>query len=371
MSFETITGRTIPFVPGYRAAHAKLRAAKPDLILTEEAYDPAKKSPIGYGAFVKDALLYSMMVDTFAKRNISLRAERMLEVGGSEGAVARLAKTDGAARWAQVVELFDMRPLLPDNIYLSHLRRHRIYSALRKLGHRKRGDRTELFNARDYWPNTSDKFFNINRAGDGKIDEYTIRDFYDLTGSYDLISSQCSMDYFVPPDFFKKSAELIPPGGYVYVHVAYWWYVVNMTYTIGHFPYLAQRMPRDEVVRYLDQEHAADRDSILTLYDYYHAGAMKPVLDDYVEYADAAGLELIYSRRHMPQGKNKRTPLTPEMLNSDSEHQLRHILNEVQEHAPQVRLADLKTSHVTMAFQRRAARTGHLKEIISRVRAKG
>jgi hypothetical protein len=51
--------------------------------------------------------------------------------------------------------------------------------------------------------------------------------------------------------------------------------------------------------------------------------------------------------------------LRPEIINEGTDHHLRHILQDVQEHAPQVRLADLKTSHVTMALQRRDVRPGH------------
>ena len=175
--FVRADGHSIPFMDGYRNAHKKVAA---DEFLAEGSSNPETRAPLPYRAFLKDAFLYSLFVDLFAKAGIEVNARRALDLGGGEGTMARLMKSDGTAAWTHVVELYDMRKLLPDDNYKNYLRRHRVSSLLYRLGLRSGALRPTLFSGYDYWPNKSDKFFHIGGDGDGRIDEYTVRDFYSI-----------------------------------------------------------------------------------------------------------------------------------------------------------------------------------------------
>jgi hypothetical protein len=337
---------------GFRDAHKKVAAEE---FLAEGSSNPETRAPLSYRAFLKDVFLYSLFVDLFAKAGIEVKARRALDLGGGEGAMARLMKSDRTAAWTRVVELYDMRKLLPDDQYKSYLRRHRLSSLLYRLGLRNSALRPTLFGGLDYWPNKSDKFFNIGGDGDGQIDEYTMRDFYALDDRYDLLTAFSCVDYFVPQEFFAKAGKLVESGGLMYLHLAYWWFPVNCSLAIGDFPFAPQRLTFDEFSRYLEEFHPDEAKNTVKLYNYFHQGTCHPVADDYIDWANENGFELVAMRRMMPlsEGAKKMTRFTVDALADDPDHNPTQVLSEIRRHSPKVQLADLKTFNLLLGFVRR------------------
>ena len=344
-------GTAIPFVPGFYDRHKKRDA---ESFLAEGSSRPENRAPLSYKAFLKDAFLYSLMVDLFQKTGITIRAKRALDVGGGEGTMARLMKSDQRSEQVHVIELYDMQSLLPDTLYAQHLRKHRLTSALYRLGISQRAWRPSLFEAFDYFPNPSDAYFNIGgRRGD--IDSYTLRDFYSTDGSYDLLTAFSCVDYFDPNKFLEKASTLVSPGGHLYLHLAYWWFPVNCSMAVGDFPFAAQRLTSSEYEAYLRTHHPQDAANMMRLYNYFHLGKDHPVADDYVEMANRAGFELLAMRKLMTRssGAAKMTSSTAETLSDDAHHSPARVLAEIQRFAPGVRLSDLKTFNLLLGFKRR------------------
>jgi hypothetical protein len=353
-------------VPGYRQLHGTVDAPK---YLAEGSSRLENRQPLSFAAFMKDAFYYSLMVDLFAKTGIRLKARRALDLGGAEGTIARLMKSDGVADWVQVSELYNMDRLLPDDLYRRHLRKWRVYSMMRRWGLPSEGRavRPWLFDGLDYWPNKSDKFFNIANRGPGTIDRYSLRDFYSLTGPFDLLTVFSVIDYLDPQAFFEKAGKLVEPGGHLFALLAYWWYPVNCSLVVGAAPYASQRMTRDAFVRHLEQHCPDEVANTMQLYDYFHQGRAHPTADDYIEMANKHGFELVAMRRLISRGGTvlKRTPLPPHILNQDPEYQLSDVLSEAQGHSPGVRLADLKTNNVLLGFVRRQVKPGSVNKAIA------
>lgn len=358
------------FLEGFLGLHKNPPAAT---FLAEGSSKPEARKLLNFAAFRKDVFLYTLMVDHFAQAGIDLHAARALDVGGGEGTMARLMKSEKLADWVQVVELYEMNQLLPDDLYRRHLRKLRLLGLLHRLGIRHDLYNHATFAGYDYFPSKSSKFFNVKDTGDGKIDEYQLRNFYELDGKYDLITAFSIIDYFNPELFFEKASSLLNPGGFFYAHLAYWWFPVNCALVVGDFPYAGQRLTRSELSEYLEERHPALKQDILTRYDYFHLNKDHPTIADYVELGERFDLEPVFVRPMMPKGGNasKMTPLHPTVLGECKDFSFAEVLEDIARHRPGVRLLDLLTFNVLIGFRKRGPKTTTLQQRVNAIRGLG
>ena len=198
-SFVSRFGSKLDVVPGFFEAHGK-NNIQADQLLAETSSKPSLRAPISYSGFLKDVFLHGMMVDFFAEYGIDLRVESSLNVGGSEGTVARLLRYEGRAKSTTITELYDMRALLDDALFARHMRTLAISLFRSKwgLGPSFQARIGELAMSHSYYPNAGDTIFNIKSKGPAKIDNYQIRNYYDIAEKYDLVTAISVVDYFNP-----------------------------------------------------------------------------------------------------------------------------------------------------------------------------
>ena len=350
--FETSFGRKIEIVEGYRDLHIKQLPG--EILLAGESSKPEKRQPLKYGGFVKDVFLYSCMVDLLRDKNIDLKVGKALDVGGGEGTMARLLRMEGRADHVHVIELYDMRGLLPDSLFNSHvslMRRHVFLSGV-GLARYDSVRKNSIFEATSHYPHAASAYYHLRKNGPGIIDEYTLRNYYDVEGKYDLLTAFSCVDYFNPELFFKKAGEILNDGGIFYAHLAYWWYPVNCSLVIGDFPYTSQRLNKADFSRYLREVRPDEYEDTMERYNYFHLGEHHPTVDQYVEYADKAGLSLIASQRLLG-GRGKMSPFTPSELNEFSDAPLSMVLEDIHQFNPRVGMTDLYTFNALVAFRKR------------------
>ena len=353
--FVTSAGTEVPIIPGYFEKHAPQPAAGDYLCDLVAASKPENCSPLSYSAWVKDLYLYSLMVDTFAIAGVDLRVESMLDVGGGEGTMARLAKLEGRARAARVVELYDMSAHLPDDLFRSHLSRYRRDRMLVKsrIANPIRLNKEEMFGRHGRWPAPSGPYFKLQTVGDGCHDGFLAQNYFEISEQVDLLTAFSCIDYFDPEQFFAKAGDLVRPGGYFFGALAYWWYPVTCAWLYGDFPYAAQRLTAEDFDRYLTERRPEIRENSMRLFNYFHLGGHRPVLDGYLETAHRYGFSPVRAERLMATRRNKLNPLLPVEIKQSIPGGLAAVLTDIQRHRADVRMVDLYTNWILLAMVRR------------------
>lgn len=360
--FVTSFGRKIKIIDGFFDKHQK---APPVVWDADADSNPANRNILPYAGFRKDVFYYSLMVDMFSAIGIDLKVGSLLDVGGAEGAIARLARMEGRAQHTHVVELHDMRPLLPEDVFESYVSKMRRHIFLSRRGF-KRYDfikNPESFKNHKVLISQDSSYFNINRRNDPRIDNYSLRDFYEMEGSFDMITAFSSVDYFDVQAWFCKAAELLNEGGMVFVLLVYWWFPVNCALIFGDFPYASQRLTREDFERYLQEFRPDIFESTMERYNYFHLGKHHPTFDEYIEYADRAGLSLLAGRRIISDAP-KMNPYSPREFNQYDDTSLNDVLEDIRQFNGRVGLSDLYTFNVILGFEKRGQRSASLSETL-------
>ena len=277
-----------------------------------------------------------------------------LDVGGAEGAVARLMRGSGLVNWVACNDYIDLADKLPTSLFWKYYARYRIARAT--------GGKLPKFRlptlANNLGPTaaTSASFWTHRLRTMPKLDAYIADDFYKLpTGQrFDLISSLLVINYFDAEEKLVRVAQLLNEGGTFVLLASSFWWPVNAAFIVGKFPYTSQRLNRRDLERYLREHHPEEADDAMKRYDYFHKTGHKPTLDDYIELADKHRLSLLKADYLIPiEERHKKTPLTPFALENTTDLPLSKVLADVQTHRPDVRLVDLKAAYVLAVFRKR------------------
>ena len=88
----------------------------------------------------------------------------------------------------------------------------------------------------------------------------------------------------------------------------------------------------------------------MSRYNFFHLGK-QPVLDDYIESANKAGLKLLSTKRFIPATKTYAgANICPRLHAQYSETDLSQVLEDIHCFRPDVRLTDLYTTRVMAVF---------------------
>jgi len=355
-AFTTSSGRSIPFVAGYRDAH---------LLVDAKAVFGGSARSVGLGidGFVKDVYQYAMLLDFLESVGVGLRWKRTLDLGGAEGTMSRLLRGQGRAAHTTTVEIEDFRPALDTRRFMRLWSRLRALTALARhrddvrrflvSGTPWRGRRlSNHFEDFGWWPPAGSVFWRLGLSAPPRVDEYVVGDIYALGGTYDLVSAASVIAWFELDRLFSHVRSLLAPDGVFYIQTDYWWFPVNSTFLVGHFPYACQRLTPGDFERYVGEFHPEEREDMLTRYRYFHHGEHATV-DDYVAIGRRAGFEFLGYRALRPRRHERGTePPTPRFISAEDEMAQAAALDDIHTHRPDVRAADLGTSWVQLAFRR-------------------
>jgi SAM-dependent methyltransferase len=377
-SFTTSFGREIPFIEGYLEAHA--RNLWEDQDWSQQESDDFLSTPMSYSSFRKDLFSYAFVMDFLRSHGISGdgRWGSTLDIGGREATVARLITAEGKADHVETIDLKPYYRRLSTKLFQERLRDVR---APKKWGIRVPRRLAGLLNDRYYnWAESQPREFGfVPHKGFGwdirmtkapELGTYTVADFntHEFGRTFDFISAMSCIDYFDPDFLFKKISSLLNPGGIFVFFIEYFWFPVTTTDVVGHFPYVTQRLTREDFIRYLEENFPADEAAwLLKRRDYYQKGKqMTPMM--FANVADEHGLSVVGEHRCMTLGDRcRRTSLPPRVMDQFDNATLKEVLEDIRQFRDDVQLADLKTGNMMMAFEKRAPRKPDLREKIKEV----
>jgi SAM-dependent methyltransferase len=374
-SFITSFGKEIPFIEGYLEAHSR-NPWEEDW--SEKEAEEFLHTPMSYPSFRKDLVEYAVARNFLISIGAETHWGSALDIGGREATIARLLKGEGRAEEVETIDLKPYHKRLPTELFRERMR-DVFYP--KKWGIRVPRRLAAMVNPKyDNWAESQAMEFgvapqrgwgwDITMHREPELGTYTVGDFntYNFTRTYDYISSMGCFDYFDPDHLLQRVSSLLNPGGIFVFLMEYWWFPVNTTDVVGHFPYVTQRLTREDFIRYLQENFPSDEAAwLLKRRDYYHKQRqLTPRM--YAEIADKNDLYVLGEHRCVTL-KNylRRTSLTPHILDQFENSKLSEVMEDIKQFRDDVSLLDLKTGFFMMAFEKRAQRKSDLREHIKTV----
>lgn len=372
--FTTSFGNKISIIDGYRDT------LPPSY--DSSNYDKNKKPPEEsiWGIWA-DIYQFSIFLDWLEFKGLSsLKFNKLLDVGGNTGLIARLFHSMGIAENVQCIDICDFSESLSmdrivemikkikesKNIILD-LKMKKSFSQKvlnfinkKKIKNKRKEEKNSAFlilkllkTSQSMHPAPIPKcIFEISEEN-LKLNNYIHGDFYKLKEKYDCITSFSSLDHFNPEDFFKKAYTLLNKDGYLYIWNINWYYIINPPCVYGNFPYTAQRLTRKDLERYFKEFHPEEKDKVIKAYDYYHCGNPGYILNDYINIAFKNGFIPVGVHRLIPkEGK------IPEMIanwkiQGEYNHELfNEILRDIHCFKKDVTMLDLITESFFWVFKK-------------------
>jgi len=346
--FETSFGRKIPFIPGYRDAHSVKKYKQ----VFSTLYQQDLKAPMEPSNFFKDIFEYFMMLDFLESLGVNLNWNTALDIGGAEGTISRILKTDNRVDYANCIEVRDASERLTDDHFQSLMDAFRAELADNNydgiLGKRWGHYTPDTFG---YCPPNEGRNWRIGDSGYHAIDNYLMGDIFDHDEKYDLVTAFLCMEYFDYVNLFEKVEQLLNPGGTFFFIVNYWWWPVNSTTIVGDFPYLCQRLTGEDFERYFTENYPEEKEETLKIRGYFHKGRNPTTLNGYINAAEQQGLSCIGARPLLPLGrKHHKTPYPPVVLNEHPDTNLIDVLEDIRQYRKDVNMVDLRSAFVMAAF---------------------
>lgn len=297
-SFKTEFGHTIPFVPGYfdrnKAYAYYAKGARLHEGLTE------KKEPIPFNAYLKDWVEFSSLAMFMLRFGLLGTPKKSgLDLGGAEGACIRLFKAAGFIEEAYNLDIDDYSSVFNDDKFREVVDLFRNYA---KAVPKDSEDtiRQEILAAKwgfDHYPEAPYLAGLINQfPRDSNATDFHM-DVMDAPGTYDLVTSYFCFDYLDLNRILPKVRSLLNPGGVFAGMFEYWWWPINSTGIIGHFPYAGARLSFKDLERYHAEHHPDLIENLYFKYHYFHEGKQRPTVDEWFSIAKSHGLKPIAFER--------------------------------------------------------------------------
>ncbi len=150
--------------------------------------------------------------------------------------------------------------------------------------------------------------------GSSALDANLHMNVLDAQGTYDFVMTVSCLDFFDLNEILPKVRSLLNPFGLFYGQLGYWWFPVNATGIVAHFPYAAQRLSLDDLGRYCTQYQPEFLPSLKQRYNYHHQGKHHPTLTDWFALARKHGLKPIAFERVMPKAHQRIRDCPPAMF---------------------------------------------------------
>ncbi len=381
-SFTTSFGDNIDIIPGYQKMFWPqirsfqlladgLKREDIDLVLgTGAEIKPTEREMFcSFRSYAIRWYRVYMMLEMFLQAGIDKPFDTCLDIGTGQGVQPRMLRAMGMVKHAAGIDLYDRATMfneksmakaykklkwwkhidkiqsyvergglsfIPADIRQAFLRH---FENPRKLGGRYSG----LMPHMDY--------YDLKIKHPYKLDKLYVQDFYDLDEQFDLVTSYTALEHFELERAIPKIADSLKPGGVAYLWIPYWWCPFNTTYLVGDMPWMAQRLTRDDFVRYVKEFHPQDAENITYVYDYFDPS--HPTMNTYIDLAEKSGLSLLGSRRAMLPGEmNSQQLLTTVGHTHFSNVNLQEILSQIHRFRPDVQLEDLYTQSIMLLLQK-------------------
>jgi hypothetical protein len=360
--FVTEFGHKIDFIPGYYESNktfAESTIGKPYDKLRAPEKSGTETEKWFAAKFIKDLVWFSKIMffldrwDLMSLRKNSGRS-RSLDINGGTGAVAALLKAAGFVEHATVQEMADYSSVIEPDAFdaLLDFLRKGIADDQNKdvLAADGRKLLQKFKYAFDLFPTQHPMTGIFNHfPARAQVDRYLKNGFYETRGAYDLITGVAAFDALNIDRALGKVRDLLTDDGLFVCLDEYWWWPINSSAIIGHFPYVMQRLSYPDLERYIAEHHPAFVPGLKDRYDYLYEGTPAPTLNDWFALAAKNGLRTVAVERIMPIHHHRLGQCPPKLLqqpwfNPDE------ILRDIKYRKPDVVLPDLLTSSFLIAM---------------------
>ena len=370
--FITKYGDRIDFIEGYFDLFSDLVAQYKDTIqvydnfsehLRQQGQDKATGNtpPILGAGYLSRHARTAKMIEMLDKYAVLRKFKSVLDIGTGYGIMPRLLKAYGIADKAFGLDLTDRTYFISSQKILDYERDLAWTRMTDSLKERLNFNQTNwalrasqpefgfVMNKNNFFPKVvTDRI---------DLDAILISDIYKYEGKHELITSFASLCCFNSEDLMQKVSRLLVDGGIFFVYVNLWWYPINSTTIVGNFPYSAQRLDKDDWVRYAKEFHPEHFGEMFRLYDVIDS--KHPTVSNYIETAGKNGLTLLgYERCIHTQAHDPRSRLSPNYLETFFVNSyLNEVLCNIRRFRNDVCIEDLQTSHIFLAFQKKVYRS--------------
>lgn len=345
--FVTEFGHRIDFVPGYHAAHKPFIDSIPDnhfkkqertAVLSGPDWTPSRI----YTGCYKDLVAFSYVVWFLKRWNLLRGWKRALDLGGAEGTFSALFKASGMAEHVTNLDLVDYAAVAPNYDKFVRSLATATPESLDCIARAK--NVFDLFPDREPMVGIYADF--PHRAA---VDEFHHADIYDASGKYDLVTTVGVFDLLDLDKALAKVRDLLTDGGLFVCVDEYWWWALNSTCIMGHFPYAVQRLTYHDLERYVGAHHPEVLPTLEARYRYMFDGKPAPTLTDWGAVAERQGLRVIGVERVIAKRHHRQVYAMPRLLKQPWFKPL-EILRDIAHIRPGVGIDDLTTSIVTLAM---------------------
>lgn len=345
--FVTEFGHRIDFVPGYYEANNTFAASMPDSQFKRQERAIAIRSPqwkpeYAYSGCHKDFVAFSYVAWFLQRWGLLRTWERAIDLGGAEGTFSALLKASGLAAHVTNLDLVDRSLVAPDyQVFLESLANpspddiERIRKAKRVF---------DLFPEHPPMMGLYRKF--PHRAA---VDAFQHKDIHEASGKYDLVTALLVFDLLDLDAALAKVRNLLTDDGLFLCVDEYWWWAVNSTCIVGHFPYAVQRLTYGDLQRYVGEHHPHLLPSLEARYRYMYAGNTPPTVMDWCAVARRQGLRPIGVERVVARDHHRLGYPMPYILKQPWFNSL-EIIRDIRHVKPDVGVDDLTTSIITLAM---------------------
>jgi hypothetical protein len=344
--FVTEFGETIALDDTYRSRH------KRNWTFAINAPRAQESKKIGLSELYRNVSEYGIVADFLTRQGLLNRKyDNALDIGGSVGVFARYLRANGNVRKITVVDIKDGSGRFSWPHYFLFWLKYKLEVFASKFLPQKVGVLRKNNNKYGYGMNLGSSSWTMGLWYPPVLDDYAATDFmiYQPKRRFDLIVSVNAIAYFDYNRLFEKLREITTDEATVCIFTDYWWYPVNATTIYGDFPYAAQRLTKNDLIRYFKSTYPSAADAMQRAYEFYHAGASPPTIGDFALAAGQHGFEFVGSERMMPKrwSHDNRSPFVP------SELPTAEVLRDIHKFRPDITIEDLHTSHILMAFKKR------------------
>jgi len=269
--------------------------------------------------------------------------DNAIDLGGAHGTLSALLKSSGLAKRATSVDIADYSNISAD--FDAFCRQATTVAA--SAGQRLQAAKDVL----DFFPN-QEPLVGIwhDFPSSAAVDEFQHGDLFAVTGKYDLVTSFATLDLFDLDRVCAKVRDLLTDDGLFVCIEEYWWWTINSSCIVGHFPYAMQRLTRSDLQRYVAEHHPSLLPSLDARWRFLYDGTC-PTISDWIAAADRHGLRLVGIDRVMAK-RHHRLPFLARTMLRDSAFNLQEIIRDIRHFRPDVAVDDLLTSISTIALEK-------------------
>lgn len=344
--FITEFGHKIPFVPGYFERNQDYAQYTKGTQLHDGLAKVAGDS-LGMAQPIKNWVAFSSLVHFMARFGLPMKFGSGIDLGGASGTCIRLFKAAGIVDHGVNVDIDDYQHLVSEKFY-----RH-VLEMFQDPEGRDENFRAHLQRSKDVYDH-----YSYRGLSDGLVRHFPNQptldrnfhlDMLEVPGKYDFATSFYCFDYLEMNKVLAKVRDILNPGGIFAGYVEYWWWPVNSTGIVGHFPYAGARLSLNDLKRYYAEHHPDLMANLDLKYNYFHEGKQHPTINDWFDLGRRNGLRPLAVERVIPKTHHRLTDCPPRIFASPWFDE-REVLRDIHCLKPDVTVDDLFTSGLRIAF---------------------